>query len=157
MRALREKYERMRTLREAHMRADEPDPRSAMARLADEFPGALRELDRLPLEEIALRIEQLRTAEEDPTRVEGWMIGIEAFHRFARGALATKSWLRDNPPDEAAFRKALPMLREEAALFATHLEAIADPPGGRLMEVVYARAADELGVTREALRALLRA
>ncbi|MBX3231681.1 MAG: hypothetical protein KIT84_23360 [Labilithrix sp.] len=153
--ALRDKYERMRALREAHARADEPDPRPALQRLAAEFPGALRELDRLPIDEIAHRILALRAAEADPARIEGWMIAEHTFHRYARGVLATKRWLSDHVPDEAAFRRALPTLDPEAALFATDLEAVASPPRGRVMDLVYARAADDLCIPEPALRHLL--
>lgn len=154
--ALRDKYERIRVLREAHGRADEPDPRAEMAALADEFPGALKELDRLSMEEIVLRIAKLRAAEEDPTLLEGWMLAQSEVHRFARGALAAKRWLATNELDETKFRAALPTLREEAALFATALEDIAMPPFGRVMALVYQRAANELGITEPQLRLLLR-
>ena len=69
---------------------------------------------------------------------------------------AAKRWLSTNEPDEAKFRLALPMLREEAALFATMLEEVAMPPFGRVMALVYARAANELGITEAQLRLLLR-
>lgn len=154
--ALRDKYERMLTLREAHLRPDEPDPRAEMQALAAAFPGALRDLDRLPLVEIGHRIEALRVAEDEPARVEGWMIAEHTFHRYARGALAVKRWLSENAADEAAFRRALPQLAPEAGLFATDLEEIASPLRGRVMDLVYARAAGELGITERELRALLR-
>lgn len=131
-----------------------------MASLADEFPGALRELDRLTMDEIDRRVACLRAAEEDPTRIEGWMLAQHEFHRFARGALATKRWLStqtDTPSEqlEAAFRAALPALREEAALFATSLDEIGAPLRGRVMDVVYTRVAGELGITERELRGLL--
>jgi len=126
-----------------------------MATLAAEFPGALRELDRLPLTEIERRLAALIAAEEDPSGVEGWMIAQHTFHTYARGALATKRWLAKNTPDEPTFRKALPALRVEAALFATHLEDVAFPPRGRVMDVVYERTAGELGLTVEDLHTLL--
>ena len=152
--SLRAKYERIHALRVAHQRATndssfiEPDPKAEMASLADEFPGALRELDRVSLDEIRRRIEALETAEEDPARIEGWMLAQHEFHRFARGALAAEEL-------EAAFRLALPALREEAALFATSLDEIANPMRGRVMDIVYARVAGELGVPERELRALL--
>lgn len=159
--ALRDKYERIYELRVAHDRAandasfSEADPRKAMASLADEFPGALRELDRLPLAQIEARLASLASAEEDPSCVEGWMIAQHTFHTYARGALATKRWLATNAPDEMEFRKALPALRAEAALFATTLEAVAFPERGRVMDLVYDRTAGDLGMTVRELRALL--
>lgn len=165
--ALCSKYERIRALRVAHDRAtndpsfSEPDPKPEMARLADAFPGALRDLDRLPFAEIERRLDQLRAAAEDPTRVEGWMLAEYELHRYTRGALATKRWLVTQPAAseaelEAAFRAALPSLCEEAALFATSLQEITAPLRGRIMDVVFMRVAGDLGVPERELRALVR-
>ncbi|MBS2018440.1 MAG: hypothetical protein JST00_36585, partial [Deltaproteobacteria bacterium] len=88
--------QRLRVLH-AQARADatfrEPDPRVAMTRLAREFPGALRELDELPLGSIEQRIAELDGAIGDATRIARWMRAMDAFHRHARGALAVKRWL----------------------------------------------------------------
>ena len=71
LRALRDKYEQMLCLRQLHARAKqdpefvEPDPRSAMAALARDYPGALREIDELPIEDIERRIAELAAAELD--------------------------------------------------------------------------------------------
>ena len=65
LRALRDKYEQMLRLRQLHARAKtepdfvEPDPRPVMAALARLYPGALREIDELPVELITARIEEL--------------------------------------------------------------------------------------------------
>lgn len=142
VRALRDKYERMRRLRQLHehARADpsfvEPDPRAAMAELARDFPGALRELDELPMAEIDRRL-ALLTAEH----IEPWMDAMVTFHALARGALAIKRWLADHEPSE--FQAALPGLVPEAALWADSLDAIASPPHGRLMDLVRARLGPE--------------
>ena len=159
LRALRDKYERMRRLRELHARARadasfvEPDPRAAMAELARDFPGALREIDELPMQEIARRIDAISAAELDPSRAEPWMRAHVVFHRLARGALATKRWLADH--DAAHFLAALAALPPEAALWEAELGAIDSPPRGRLMDVVRARLARELGIADEEVRALL--
>ena len=74
LRALRDKYEQMLRLRQLHARAKteldfiEPDPRPAMAALARLYPGALREIDELPVELITARIEELTVAEREPQR-----------------------------------------------------------------------------------------
>src|SRR5215213_4368889 len=96
---LRSKYEAMKTLRELHARAKrdpsfvEPDPKAKLAALADAFPGALREIDELPLELIETRIRAIARAEIDASAIAEWMIVQASFHRFARGALAAKRWL----------------------------------------------------------------
>jgi hypothetical protein len=92
--ALREKYEEMRELR----RTDDGsyDPRERMAALAARFPGALREIDTLPLEEIERRISALANAERDPSHAMPWMRAQSRFHELVRAALATtreRNWL----------------------------------------------------------------
>lgn len=167
LRALHDKYERMLRLRELHERAkheagfEEPDPRGAMAALARLFPGALREIDELPIAVIRARIDEIAAAERDESRVAPWMNAHVAFHRLARGALAVKRWLCGRPltPElERAFLVALPALSEadEASLWADELAAIACPPRGRVMDLVYARLARELDVDVISARAAVR-
>ena len=160
--ALRDKYERMLRLRLLHVRAHEdpdfaePDPRRAMAELAREFPGALRELDELPLDAIHGRIAALTAAERDDAQVLPWMRAQVGFHRLARGALAVKRWLGGRPLTpaiEASFARALATLPAEVAPWASSLAAIARPPRGRVLDLVYARLAAELGVDLDTARA----
>lgn len=151
-------------LRELHARAHadagfvEPDPRAAMAELARRFPGALREIDELPIDVIRGRIAALAAAEADRAQLLPWMTAHAAFHRLARGALAAKRWLAGRaltPALEAAFAEALPALTDadDARAWADDLRAIADPPRGRVMDLVYDRLARELGVEITAARA----
>jgi hypothetical protein len=166
LRALRDKYEQMLRLRQLHARAKaepdfvEPDPRPAMAALARLYPGALREIDELPIELITARIAELDVAERDPQRIVAWMNAQAAFHRLARGALAVKRWLAGRPPTgalEQAFAEKLRAMpereREDLLEWKHELAAIAKPPRGRLMELVYVKLARELGVDRDAARA----
>jgi hypothetical protein len=164
LRALRDKYERMLRLRELHERAAvepgfvEPDPRRAMAELAHAYPGALREIDELPLAVIQARIVELASAESDLARVATWMTAQSRFHALARGALAVKRWLRGRPLGPAvtdAFASALATLphAEDAQIWSNDLAPIAQPPRGRLMDLVYVRLAGELGVDVSAARA----
>ncbi|HSO31351.1 MAG TPA: hypothetical protein VLT33_02510, partial [Labilithrix sp.] len=154
--ALRDKYERILRLRLLHVRAreeaafSEPDPRAAMAELAREFPGALRELDELPLDVIRERVGALAAAENDATAAAPWMHAQVRFHRLARGALGVKRWLGGRPltPElEASFARALPRLpnADDVSVWASSLAAVAKPPRGRVLDLVYARLADELG------------
>jgi hypothetical protein len=163
LRALRDKYEQMLCLRQLHARAKderdfvEPDPRPAMAALARRYPGALREVDELPLDVIEARIAELDAAERDPSRVASWMKAQAAFHRLARGALAVKRWLAGRtltPAIDEAFADALLTMpeREDATSWADDLAAIAKPPRGRVMDLVYAKLARELGVDVTAAR-----
>jgi hypothetical protein len=164
---LRDKYERMHALRISHIRARsdasflEPDPRPEMMRLAQEFPGALREIDTLPLEVITARIEWLAHAEHDRARIETWMRAQVLFHRLAGGALVTKRWLGGRrhvtAATRAAFSEALATLprSDDAALFAADLERVAAPPRGRLMDLVHAKVAELLNVTEAEARSLV--
>lgn len=85
---LRAKYEEMLALR----RTDDGsyDPRERMAALAARFPGALREIDTLPLDEIERRIEALTHAERDPSRASKWMLAQHRFHALTRTALEAR-------------------------------------------------------------------
>jgi hypothetical protein len=163
LRALRDKYERMLALRALHHRArfgpdqdfEEPDPRPEMAKLADTFPGVLREIDRLPLAVITRRIEAIVAAEASG-RVERWMIAQVVFHRHARAALTIKRWLAGTkaitPELQAAFDA---WASPEEQLFADALGTIATPPRGRLMDVVHERVALVLEVTAGEVRSLV--
>lgn len=163
LRALRDKYEQMLCLRQLHARAKdepdfvEPDPRPAMAALARRYPGALREVDELPLDVIEARIAELDAAQRDPSRIASWMKAQAGFHRLARGALAVKRWLAGRTPTpeiDEAFANALLTMpeREDAMSWADDLAAVAKPPRGRVMDLVYARLAHELGVDVTAAR-----
>ena len=157
LRALRDKYEQMLRLRQLHARAKEepdfvePDPRPAMAALARRYPGALREIDELPIADIERRIAELEAAEIDASRIAPWMNAQAEFHRLARGALAVKRWLAGRTPTpeiDEAFAEALSTMpeRDEALTWADDLAALAKPPRGRVMELVYVKLACVLGV-----------
>ena len=163
--ALREKYQQIAALREARARARtepgsaEPDPGRALAALSARFPGALRELDELPLSTVYDRIAALRDAEADPRRTEPWMSAQILFHAAARGALAAKRWLAGRRHVDDAMRAAF--LRESAGLpfpedaraWAPELDRVARPPRGRLTLLVHARVGAALGIdAREARR-----
>ena len=85
---LRAKYEEMRELR----RTDDGsyDPRERMVALATQFPGALREIDTLPMDEIEHRIEALSKAERDPSHAMPWMKAQSRFHELTREALRAR-------------------------------------------------------------------
>jgi hypothetical protein len=164
LRALRDKYERILALRIAHDRrheVDEPDPRRALAALATEFPGSLREIDVLPREEIEARIAALLRAEAKSTALP-WMEAQHLVHTLARGALAAKRWLGKRRTittmHREAFLEAIDSgdLPREALAWEDDLARVARPPRGRIMDLVVSRAARELDLDERALRALVR-
>ena len=154
---LRAKYEEMLRLRVAHASPDEPDPRRAMAALASRFPGALREIDELTLDDIRARIGAIDRAALEPTSVATWMTAQASFHALMRGALSAKRWLAGKKTIDRATRDAFAReartlaFGDDATAWIDDLAAIAAPPCGRVTDLVVDRVAQRLGVpTREA-------
>lgn len=88
--ALADKYRRLFALRVEHERTGKVADRNVLRALAAEFPGALRELDRLPLDEIERRAEALTLAASGGP-VEPWMRWCIAYHALLRAALFVKA------------------------------------------------------------------
>ncbi len=157
---LRAKYEEILRLRLLHGTAGEPDPRAAMAKLAGEFPGALREIDELSLDELRARIEALAAADAGAAPAP-WMRAMARYHALTRGALCAKSWLAGRKHVTGEMREAF--AREatglcwaaDARAWADGLDALASPPRGRVTDLVFTRIAAELGVGDDDARALV--
>jgi hypothetical protein len=111
------------------------ESRAELRALAAEFPGALRELDRMPTDEIARRHAACARA-GDGDAGEDWIAWMGRYHELMRAALA----LRRGEPVAADV-----MLPPERA------QSFARPPGGRLNAVVFAILADELGLPARAI------
>jgi hypothetical protein len=158
---LRTKYEEMLRLR-LENEATGTDPRRAMAALAARFPGALREIDDLPLDAIRARLSDLASAERDGAPAP-WMEATHLFHAFTRGALCAKRWLAGRKPADLdagaqrAFEEAALTFcwTEEALGWKEHLARLADPPRGRLTELVYIRIAEAMRVSETEARLLV--
>jgi len=116
-------------------RADAPPEEDAAERepmraLAAEFPGALRELDRLGAAELDRRVEVLSRVEAED---EEWIPWILAYHRELGRILAEKRAGRAGPPSPEG-RASLAVLRSIAARFGRSAEEIANalfPPRRR--------------------------
>jgi hypothetical protein len=96
---------------------------AALRVLAQEFPGALRELDLLGLPELERRAASLAAGPARDGQPEPWLPWIVAYHALMREALAIKRHpaapeSRSPPVDDAFVRD------------------VARPPGGRLSLVV---------------------
>jgi len=148
--ALLRKYQLLARWRRAKDRAHAPDRRAdappegdaaergPMRALAAEFPGALRELDRLGATELERRVEVLsRAADEDDDKDgdkdDEWIAWIVAYHRELEHVLADKRAGRSglSGPDR---RASLAVLRTIAARFgrpADELAATLFPPRRR--------------------------
>jgi hypothetical protein len=155
------KYDEMLRLRLADDRGEMADPRAAMAALAGRFPGALREIDELPLGVIRARRQALRAAGEDPSRIEPWMKAQALFHALTRGALCAKRWLAghktvDDDARQAFAREAASLCyADDARAWAGDLARVARPPRGRVTDLVFERIAGELGVSNAEARHLV--
>jgi hypothetical protein len=136
------------------------DPRRAMAALASRFPGALREIDELPLETIVSRVEELRASEggAPPSR---WMEASHLFHALTRGALCAKKWLAGRKQIDADVRATFDREVEtlcwgdDARSWRDHLARLASPPRGRVTELVYEEMSKVLGVSSDEARVLV--
>lgn len=149
MQRLVAKYEEILRLRRAGSAESAAQARPALRALAREFPGALRELDALPMGEIEGRLAALRaTASGAPPAP--WMRVQESYHRHFRGALALKAAMAQGALDADA-------LDPEAATWLALRAVVHRPPGGRLGPLVIGRVADELGIAPAEVAAALRA
>ncbi|AKF10117.1 hypothetical protein [Sandaracinus amylolyticus] len=159
--ALREKYREMKRLREQHDAGSPVDPRPAMRALASRFPGALREIDELPMDEIDARIASLDRALAGG-EVEPWMRALARYHAWMRLALRVRLACATER-SEARARAWLEVATRQheddvdpRALDDETLRAILRPPGGRLHRVVLARVGEELGVEPHVIDAHLK-
>jgi hypothetical protein len=161
--ALQAKYAEMLAMRIAHASGDE-DPeatRIRMAQLASRFPGALREIDDLELAEIHRRIGAIADVLQEARETESWMEAVALFHAMARGALCAKRWLGKRKTIDAsvehAFARGLATMPfpEDARAWTHDLARIASPPRGRLVDVVFGRLAQTLGIDEAAARGLV--
>lgn len=161
--ALRMKYAEIRSLRLAELPIARARPR--LVRLAREFPGALRELDALPMETIEERLAALERALLDASEVAPWMPAQSAYHALSRGALRAKRWLAGEKVVDDALRerfvsfatkqRAHPRRVQELLAWADDLSALATPPDGRISRAVLAKAALRLEITVAEARALV--
>jgi len=141
--ALARKYRTLAELRRAQQMLSRDDVRTPLQNLAREFPGALRELDLLPLDEIDRRFERLEAAALRGS-VEPWMGWMHAYHLTMRAALGVKRRLAGQRV--VAEATALEIAAEVSAesgvgLDAEFVQAVARPPQGRINVLVLRRLA----------------
>jgi hypothetical protein len=100
--------------------------RSAMRALAEEFPGALRELDLLGLPELERRVSVLARAEAD----EPWIAWILCYHELMRAELARKlaaarGRIRDGAEPERGRKLSVAVLQDVALRFGVPAAQVA--------------------------------
>jgi hypothetical protein len=152
---LREKYAELRLLRTSALSRQQAQPR--LIRLAARFPGALRELDALPLEAVDARLDALADVLAGRRTREPWMDATARFHALFRGALAAKRWQAKAPP--AARRDRARFERDhddpEILQWAGALDTIAAPPSGRLTAAILSRMSSEHACSIDEVRSLV--
>jgi hypothetical protein len=161
VRALRDKYREIKRLRDAAAAGLIADPRSAMAALAQRFPGALRELDELPMEQIDTRLLALEQLSESAHAVPEWVRLQIGYHGCMRAVLRIKRMAAD-ARDAASLLHMLALeyvpAADEPSLASfdrAAVDAIMRPDGGRLNPWVYARVALACGVEPDAVHRAL--
>jgi hypothetical protein len=152
LRALARKYEALARMRRDRERDGSIAARAELLALAREFPGSLRELDTVPLDEIDRRVQVLTEAAQGVAAAEAWMIWMCAYHSTMRAALFVKARLARFPALSDDLSRAL---AEKAAahlgqpIDEAFVRAVASPPRGRLNALVFDRLAQEFGVASE--------
>lgn len=146
LRALCGKYEKLCELRQ---RQSDVAPRAELVALAAAFPGALRELDCLPWEELERRSAALHAVVAGTARAERWMVLQIGYHGFMRAVLRIRRLLlegaRQDQQQPLEYSPALdepPLERFDAEALA----AIRNPPRGRLNPWVVAQVARDHAV-----------
>src|SRR5262245_9170042 len=86
---LHEKYRTLCQLRQAGISDANADEKATLKQLAQQFPGALRELDSFPTEELEKRRDQIARALKSG-EAEPWMEWMASYHALMRVALAIR-------------------------------------------------------------------
>jgi hypothetical protein len=155
--ALAHKYRRLRDLRRRKHGESANAVRSELRCLAEEFPGALRELDVLPLRVIEHRLAELESAASDG-RAAAWMSWMHEYHALMRLALDVK---RRIPKRRALDDEQARALAESTSRRAgrscdpSFVRAVARPPGGRLNRLVFEHLASRFETDTEIIHRTL--
>jgi hypothetical protein len=155
--ALARKYHSLSELRRSQYNVRLFDYRFLVRRLAHEFPGALRELDILPLIEIERRAEVLLAASEGGV-IEPWMEWMHSYHLMMRAALAIKKRLEGRRvlSEPSLIDIAGDVSRESGVRCDIQfVREVANPPLGRVNTVIFRRLSVEFGAAPSALGRVL--
>ena len=146
--ALSRKYGTLAKLRRARARGGAVADRATLRALSREFPGALRELDTVPLAEIDRRRRALDSAARGGP-VETWMTWMVDYHATMRAALVVKARVARSRSlsDELVTTLQREVLRRIGLeIEATFVTSVARPPQGRLNRAVFERLGQKFGV-----------
>jgi hypothetical protein len=163
LRALRTKYLTIQTLRLEAPFETASAARPKLAALAREFPGALRELDQLPMDRVEERLRAIERALDERAEPEPWMQLQAAYHGFMRAVLRIRRLSRGRSLEIIDAERELEALSYEPAddeppacrFDRAALLVIRRPPGGRLNPWVLAEVARDCGVAPESVHKAL--
>jgi hypothetical protein len=150
--------EKLRELLALRALGDADPPRDRLRALSARFPGALRELDRVPLETLAERLEAVEAAIAGGP-IPGWAKPASRYHGWLRVALRLRAEAARSEEAAAAWAAVyLPAFagdpgRERLSLQVLRL--LIAPPDGRLARVAADLAAEDAGTDAETLLSLL--
>jgi hypothetical protein len=160
---LRTKYLAIRELRSAAALESSVAPRAQLAALARAFPGALRELDQLPMDHVEARLLAIDRALAEGDEPEIWMRLQVGYHGFMRAVLRIRRLSRGRPLEIVDAKSELLALRYDPAsdeppperFDLEALQMIRRPPGGRLNPWVFKEVARDHGVTPDLVQQAL--
>jgi hypothetical protein len=147
---LSRKYRVMSELRALGAPDGAPEERRALRQLAEEFPGALRELDTLASSELASRSAELAAALAGAPAQE-WMVWMDGYHRLMRAALEVKRRIATGAGPPSAPRLAELERACGVPLDDRFVAEVSNPPHGRLMVTVFSRLSARFGVPQKQL------
>jgi len=124
---LAEKYRRMLALRARLLDEGHAAVRDELRALAAAWPGALRELDTLPTDELTARLAALDAVAAGGAPPPSWALWMDGYHALVRLALA----LRAHDAVDAE------RLARDAGLSDDERALLARPPHGRVMAAVF--------------------
>jgi hypothetical protein len=161
--ALRDKYLELQRLRIEHEAGDEEDPRPRLRALSARFPGALRELDELPMELIEARLATLHAVLARQQPAPAWIALQLGYHGWMRAALCVKRIAAERAAIDAAAlllelaTRYQPDAHEPplSAIDGAAIAEILEPADGRLNPWVFARVARDHGVEPEIVQRAL--
>lgn len=111
----------MAALRASGAGDGDAEARAVLRAFAAEWPGALKELDTLPTDEIERRVQACRAGADEP-----WMAWMARYHALVRAALALRRGERPDDEVDDAF-----------------VRAVQKPRHGRINVIVFAELARE--------------
>ncbi|MDI1451968.1 hypothetical protein [Polyangium sp. 6x1] len=155
--ALESKYAEIAELRRARDRGEPIPARAVFKALAERFPGALHELDTLPLDVVDARLAALRRALAGDV-IEPWMAWMASYHALLRAGLHIR--IRATKNRSPGVERASELAADAAShagieVDVAFVHAALRPPGGRLVGVIYARLEILFGEPAASIRATL--